>query len=192
MHSGEPGSRARAGPASSGTDGVHTCLLHPPPPPLTVCPPARCRACRWKTTVGRNEERPGHLNGVWGYWCGGRARAPARACTAPLCALAAAHHVPFTHTAPALSHTHCPAIPIPSNRRSTDGLGIFEYMLLVGGAHTARLRLRLDCVAPQSAAGQTGGRLALCGCMPSCLSASLPLPLLLTRRLRSFIRSRSG
>ncbi|KAL4437047.1 hypothetical protein ABPG75_004186 [Micractinium tetrahymenae] len=38
-------------------------------------------AFRWKDTIGPNEERPGHLNGVWGYW-------------------------------------------------STDGLGLFEYMLL--------------------------------------------------------------
>ncbi|KAL4424426.1 hypothetical protein ABPG77_006364 [Micractinium sp. CCAP 211/92] len=38
-------------------------------------------AFRWKDSVGRNEERPGHLNDVWGYW-------------------------------------------------STDGLGLFEYMML--------------------------------------------------------------
>lgn len=39
-------------------------------------------AFRWKNTLGKYEERPGHMNGVWGYW-------------------------------------------------STDGLGLFEYMLLV-------------------------------------------------------------
>lgn len=39
-------------------------------------------AYRWKDSLGRNEERSGHMNGVWGYW-------------------------------------------------STDGLGLFEYMLLV-------------------------------------------------------------
>ncbi|KAI7845621.1 hypothetical protein COHA_000907 [Chlorella ohadii] len=39
-------------------------------------------AFRWKDSIGGWEERPGHLNGVWGYW-------------------------------------------------STDGLGLFEYMLLV-------------------------------------------------------------
>lgn len=38
-------------------------------------------AFMWKRAVGLNEDRPGHMNGVWGYW-------------------------------------------------STDGLGLFEYLLL--------------------------------------------------------------
>ena len=103
-------------------------------------------AFRWKESVGSNEARTGHMNGGWGglpvLQAGGRqagwqAGVCARAVqlhASPYPALLCLMLILAPHAPPAAS-----APPPPAGvwgYWSTDGLGLFEYMLLVEELHT--------------------------------------------------------
>ena len=127
---------------------VATCLsaCHLAPHPPAPCPPPSrflrfpggCyvegdwlrAAFRWKTTLGGNEERPGHFN----RWRQAGRRARMHACSGPPCtgtpSNAATHVDMRCCSLPPLP----PCLPRPPCSMwgywSTDGLGLFEYLLL--------------------------------------------------------------